>query len=119
MKLLEQKLVINSKYISVFFIGVCERLILSYIRCISGTISVFYGATLGTMYSEFSQALSRYTHNLLARNTLSENLQNTLLHHLGVNPWSGTDGTTPCTWPLQVYPRTLSVLAQVYIILEY
>lgn len=82
-----------------------------------GTISVFYGATLGTMYSEFSQALSRYTHNLLARNTLSESLQNTLLQHLGVNPWSGTDSTTaPCTWPLQVYPRTLSVLAQVCIV---
>lgn len=80
---------------------------------ILGTISVFYGATLGAMYSEFSQALSRYTHNLLARNTLSESLQYTLLQHLGVNPWSTTESTTPCTWPLQVYPRTLSVLAQV------
>ena len=78
----------------------------------TGTISVFYGATLGGMYSEFSQALSRYTHNLLARNTLSETLQNTLLHHLGVSPWS-TENTSPASWPLQVYPRTLSVLAQV------
>ncbi|XP_076674868.1 E3 ubiquitin-protein ligase-like protein poe isoform X2 [Andrena cerasifolii] len=85
-------------------------------RTETGTISVFYGATLGTMYSEFSQALSRYTHNLLARNTLSESLQNTLLQHLGVNPWSGTDSTIPCTWPLQVYPRTLSVLAQVLLL---
>lgn len=64
------------------------------------------------MYSEFSQALSRYTHNLLARNTLSETLQNTLLHHLGVSPWS-TENASPSSWPLQVYPRTLSVLAQV------
>jgi len=65
------------------------------------------------MYSEFSQALSRYTHNLLAWNTLSESLQNTLLQHLGVSPWS-TESNSSTTWPLQVYPRTLSVLAQVH-----
>lgn len=65
------------------------------------------------MYSEFSQALSRYTHNLLAWNTLSESLQNTLLQHLGVNPWSTEVYSSSTTWPLQVYPRTLSVLAQV------
>ncbi|KYM85360.1 E3 ubiquitin-protein ligase UBR4 [Atta colombica] len=80
-----------------------------------GTISAFYGATLGTMYSEFSQALSRYTHNLLAWNTLSESLQNTLLQHLGVSPWS-TESNSSTTWPLQVYPRTLSVLAQVLLL---
>lgn len=79
---------------------------------ISGTISVVYGAALGAMYSEFSQALSRYTHNLLARNTLSEALQNTLLQHLGISPWS-TETPGNSSWPLQVYPRTLSVLAQV------
>ncbi|XP_043276539.1 protein purity of essence isoform X5 [Venturia canescens] len=84
-------------------------------RTETGTISVFYGATLGAMYSEFSQALSRYTHNLLARNTLSEALQNTLLHHLGVSPWS-TENTSPSSWPLQVYPRTLSVLAQILLL---
>jgi len=65
------------------------------------------------MYSEFSQALSCYTHNLLAWNTLSESLQNTLLQHLGVSPWS-TESNSSTTWPLQVYPRTLSVLAQVH-----
>ncbi|KAJ8682718.1 hypothetical protein QAD02_018510 [Eretmocerus hayati] len=84
-------------------------------RTETGTISVFYGATLGAMYSEFSQALSRYTHNLLARNTLSETLQNTLLHHLGVSPWS-TENASSSSWPLQVYPRTLSVLAQILLL---
>ncbi|XP_066587252.1 E3 ubiquitin-protein ligase UBR4 [Prorops nasuta] len=84
-------------------------------RTETGTISVFYGAALGAMYSEFSQALSRYTHNLLARNTLSESLQNTLLQHLGVSPWS-TENVSPSTWPLLVYPRTLSVLAQVLLL---
>ncbi|KAK2587955.1 hypothetical protein KPH14_004040 [Odynerus spinipes] len=84
-------------------------------RTETGTISVFYGATLGALYSEFSQALSCYTHNLLAHNTLSESLQNTLLQHLGVNPWSVETSTTS-TWPLQVYPRTLSVLAQVLLL---
>ncbi|XP_014478762.1 PREDICTED: protein purity of essence isoform X5 [Dinoponera quadriceps] len=84
-------------------------------RTETGTISAFYGATLGAMYSEFSQALSRYTHNLLAWNTLSEALQNTLLQHLGVSPWS-TENSSSTTWPLQVYPRTLSVLAQVLLL---
>ncbi|XP_034944940.1 E3 ubiquitin-protein ligase UBR4 isoform X2 [Chelonus insularis] len=84
-------------------------------RTETGTISVFYGATLGAMYSEFSQALSRYTHNLLARNTLSESLQNTLLQHLGVSPWT-TEGGSSSSWPLQVYPRTLSVLAQILLL---
>ncbi|XP_035739496.1 protein purity of essence-like isoform X1 [Vespa mandarinia] len=84
-------------------------------RTETGTISVFYGATLGALYSEFSQALSCYTHNLLAHNTLSESLQNTLLQHLSVNPWSIETSTTS-TWPLQVYPRTLSVLAQVLLL---
>lgn len=81
----------------------------------TGTISVFYGATLGTMYTEFSQALSRYTHNLLARNTLSESLQNTLLQHLGVSPWASENGSS-VLWPLKVYPRTLSVLAQILLL---
>ncbi|XP_008551349.1 E3 ubiquitin-protein ligase UBR4 isoform X1 [Microplitis demolitor] len=81
----------------------------------TGTISVFYGATLGTMYTEFSQALSRYTHNLLAHNTLSESLQNTLLQHLGVSPWTSENGSSTL-WPLQVYPRTLSVLAQILLL---
>ncbi|XP_011314104.1 protein purity of essence isoform X2 [Fopius arisanus] len=84
-------------------------------RTETGTISVFYGAALGAMYSEFSQALSQYTHNLLARNTLSESLQNTLLQHLGVSPWT-IDGTSSTSWPLQVYPRTLSVLAQILLL---
>ncbi|CAD6222096.1 GSCOCG00011717001-RA-CDS, partial [Cotesia congregata] len=84
-------------------------------RTETGTISVFYGATLGTMYTEFSQALSRYTHNLLARNTLSEALQNTLLQHLGVSPWASESGSS-VSWPLKVYPRTLSVLAQILLL---
>ena len=44
---------------------------------------------------------------------LSDSLQNTLLNHLGVSPWSSE---TMTSWPLQVYPRTLSVLAQVLLL---
>nr|CAD7268317.1 unnamed protein product [Timema shepardi] len=82
-------------------------------RTETGTISVYFGATLGSLYSEFSQALTRYTHNLLARSILNESLQGTLLNHLGVSPWSQENSTT---WPLQVYPRTLAVLAQVLLL---
>ncbi|XP_014236597.1 protein purity of essence isoform X3 [Trichogramma pretiosum] len=81
-------------------------------RAESGTIPSFYGPAIVAMYTEFSQALSRFTHNLLARNNLSETLQNTLLHHLGVSPWSN-ENASPSSWPLEVYPRTLSALAQI------
>lgn len=85
----------------------------------TGTISVYFGPTLGLLYTEFSQALGRYSHNLLARNVLSPALQTTLLSHLGVSPWTApVDSTTTCTsWPLQVYPRTLAILAQVMFLL--
>lgn len=63
---------------------------------------------LGSLYDEFSYALYRYTHNVIASGLLSETLQNTLLAQLGVSPWT-PDGD----WPLQVLPRTLTVLAQV------
>ncbi|KAK7862494.1 hypothetical protein R5R35_005919 [Gryllus longicercus] len=82
-------------------------------RTETGTISVYFGAMLGTLYSEFSQALTRYSHNLLARGVLAEGLQDTLLNHLGVSPWSQDVNNT---WPLQVYPRTLAVLAQVLVL---
>jgi len=35
-----------------------------------------------------------------------------LLTHLGVNPWA----TETTSWPLQVHPRTLAVLAQVLLL---
>ncbi|CAH0393187.1 unnamed protein product [Bemisia tabaci] len=83
-------------------------------RTETGTISVYFGATLGSLYNDFSCALTYYTHNLLARNILNESLQGTLLHHLGVSPVPVPPDNT--AWPLQVYPRTLAVLAQVLLL---
>ncbi|XP_044730066.1 E3 ubiquitin-protein ligase UBR4 isoform X3 [Chrysoperla carnea] len=79
-------------------------------RTETGTISVYFGATLGQLYVDFSQALARYTHNLITRNMLSTSMQTVLLSHLGVSPWT-VDSNAP--WPLQVYPRTLAVLSQI------
>ncbi|XP_056641011.1 E3 ubiquitin-protein ligase UBR4 isoform X2 [Diorhabda sublineata] len=78
----------------------------------SGTISVYFGQALGQLYCEFSGALTRFAHNLVTNGNLS-NLQACLLNHLGVSPWN-TD--VPHAWPLQVYPRTLAVLAQVLLL---
>ncbi|XP_039287887.1 protein purity of essence [Nilaparvata lugens] len=83
-------------------------------RTETGTISVYFGAQLGVLYSEFSQALTRYTHNLLAHNLLSETLKTSLLVHMGVSPAASTPENN--WWPLQVYPRTLAVLAQVLLL---
>lgn len=74
----------------------------------TGSLIGYLGPVLGSLYDEFSYALYRYTHNVIASGLLSETLQNTLLAQLGVSPWT-PDGD----WPLQVLPRTLTVLAQV------
>lgn len=78
---------------------------------VTGTISAYFGAALGQLYCEFSGALTRFTHNLVTYSTYP--LQASLLNHLGVSPWNAD---VPHAWPLQVYPRTLSVLAQVSIV---
>ncbi|KAB0801611.1 hypothetical protein PPYR_03797 [Photinus pyralis] len=77
-----------------------------------GTISLYFGTALGQLYCEFSGALTRFTHNLVTHVGLN-NLQTSLLAHLGVSPWN-TD--VPHAWPMQVYPRTLAVLAQVLLL---
>ena len=77
-------------------------------RSDTGSLTLFLGPVLGSLYDEFSFALYRFTHNVIASNLLSDSLQNYLLVNLGVSPWIH-DGD----WPLQVLPRTLSVLAQV------
>ncbi|KAL3276929.1 hypothetical protein HHI36_012295 [Cryptolaemus montrouzieri] len=74
-----------------------------------GTISVYFGAQLGQLYCEFSGALTRFTHNLITHCNFNS-LQTCLLNHLGVSPWNNE------AWPLQVYPRTLAVLAQVLLL---
>lgn len=58
---------------------------------------------------KFSGYLCRYLHNLICKEVISESLQSSLLLHLGVSPWTYDLNV----WPLQVYPRTLSVLVQI------
>lgn len=62
--------------------------------------------------SHFSGAIGRYLHNLISLGMISEQLQSSLLLHLGVSPWA-QDSTQ---WPLQVYARTLSVLVQILLL---
>jgi len=60
----------------------------------------------------FSGAAGRYIHNLISTSLLSEQLQSNLLQHLSISPWS----TDTNSWPLQVYPSTLSVLVQILLL---
>lgn len=60
----------------------------------------------------FSGSAGRYIHNLISTSLLSEQLQSNLLQHLAISPWS----TDTSTWPLQVYPSTLSVLVQILLL---
>jgi len=65
-----------------------------------------------TSMIRFSGAAGRYIHNLISTSLLSEQLQSNLLQHLSISPWS----TDTSTWPLQVYPSTLSVLVQILLL---
>ena len=62
-------------------------------------------------YPELTNALSTFTHNILAMGLLTSKLQNSLLSQLGVSPWQ--DGGF---WPLHVQPRTLTILAHVLLL---
>ncbi|KAK8779264.1 hypothetical protein V5799_019395 [Amblyomma americanum] len=74
------------------------------------SIGLLFGASLGQMYEEFSKALARFIHNILATGLLDDVYQDGLLTHLNINPWTQKE------WPLQIYWRTLSVLAQVLLL---
>uniref|UniRef100_A0A4D5RX34 Putative e3 ubiquitin-protein ligase ubr4 n=1 Tax=Ixodes scapularis TaxID=6945 RepID=A0A4D5RX34_IXOSC len=76
----------------------------------TGTISILFGATLGQLYEDFSRALARFVHNILATGLLDDVYQDGLLTHLNINPWVQKE------WPLQIYWRTLSILAQVLLL---
>ncbi|ALC38729.1 poe [Drosophila busckii] len=65
-----------------------------------------------TAMLRFSGAAGRYLHNLISTSLLSEQLQSNLLQHLCISPWS----TDTNSWPLQVYPSTLSVLVQILLL---
>ncbi|XP_065311151.1 E3 ubiquitin-protein ligase UBR4 isoform X4 [Dermacentor albipictus] len=75
-----------------------------------GTIGLLFGASLGQLYEDFSRALARFIHNVLATGLLDDIYQDGLLTHLNINPWIQKE------WPLQIYWRTLSVLAQVLLL---
>lgn len=77
-----------------------------------GEIESAYSAQWQNAMIEFSGAIGRYLHNLISGSLINESLQSSLLLHLGVSPW--TQDTT--VWPLQVYPRTLSVLVQILLL---
>ncbi|XP_077538894.1 E3 ubiquitin-protein ligase-like protein poe isoform X3 [Haemaphysalis longicornis] len=74
------------------------------------TIGLLFGASLGQLYEDFSRALARFIHNILATGLLEDAYQDGLLTHLNINPWIQKE------WPLQIYWRTLSVLAQVLLL---
>uniref|UniRef100_A0A2R5LN58 Putative e3 ubiquitin-protein ligase ubr4 n=1 Tax=Ornithodoros turicata TaxID=34597 RepID=A0A2R5LN58_9ACAR len=94
----------------VILAGVIKDLDRETCRSEAGTISILFGATLGQLYEDFSKALARFVHNILATGLLNETYQDGLLTHLNVNPWIQKE------WPLQIYRRTLSILAQVLLL---
>lgn len=61
---------------------------------------------------KFAGAVGRYLHNLISGGLIDESLQSSLLLYLGVSPWQ----TDTRNWQLQIYPRTLSILAQVLLL---
>ena len=62
-------------------------------------------------YPELTNALTSFTHNVFALGLLTTKLQNSLLSQLGVSPWQEGE-----FWPLNVQPRTLTILAHVMLL---
>ncbi|KAL4218587.1 perineurial glial growth [Mactra antiquata] len=61
-------------------------------------------------FDDLSVSLSRFNHSLIATSCITDSLQEALLSNLGVNIVEGD------SWPLNVCPRTLSVLAEVLLL---
>lgn len=59
-----------------------------------------------------SSSIGVFTHNLIAKDFLSGQQQDEFLELMGIKV---PQGPTDKKWPLQIYPRTLAILAQVYI----
>lgn len=59
-----------------------------------------------------SSSIGIFIHNLIAKDYLSGNQQNEFLELMGIQIPQDVVG---CKWFLQIYPRTLAILAQVYI----
>ena len=57
-------------------------------------------SAISALYCEFSAALTTVNHNLMAYGFLDLNLQNSLLAHLNVSPFSIEDDKK--SWPLKV-----------------
>lgn len=59
-----------------------------------------------------SSSIGVFIHNLIARDYLSGKQQDEFLELMGIKiPQDASDSK----WPLQIYPRTLAILAQVHI----
>ena len=61
-------------------------------------------------YFDFSKTITSFMHNLIAMDILNDQLQSSLLQHLGVAPSPGQ------FWPLFIPTRTLSMMAQVLLL---
>lgn len=63
-----------------------------------------------------SSSIGVFTHNLIAKDFLSVTQQDEFLELMGIKiPQDASDNK----WALQIYPRTLAVLAQVHILYFY
>lgn len=76
-------------------------------------IDEFILACIVDSHQNVSSSIGIFIHNLIARDYLSEKQQDEFLELLGIKIPLDALGNK---WPLQIYPRTLSILAQVNIL---
>lgn len=67
-------------------------------------------ASISESHQNVSSSIGIFIHNLIAKDYLSGIQQDEFLELMGVKIPQDDSG---CTWSLQIYPRTLAVLAQV------
>lgn len=74
---------------------------------------VFYLAFIIDSHQNVSSSIGVFTHNLIAKDFLSGQQQDEFLELMGIKI---PQDTSDSKWALQIYPRTLAILAQVYIL---
>lgn len=76
-------------------------------------IICFFLACILDSHQNVSSSIGIFTHNLIARDYLSGKQQDEFIELLGIKI---PQDTVDKKWPLQIYPRTLAILAQVHIL---
>lgn len=72
---------------------------------------ISFSASIIVLHQNVTSSIGIFIHNLIARDYLTNTQQDELLELMGIKIPQDALGSK---WSLQIYPRTLAILAQVF-----